>query len=143
VVTTTDCLTGAQRGGVQERPVCDNRYAVAAMHFHPIWRTHPRAWHGAFPSGSLGAGRALLRQIHRLELAEIGADAELDIVQPRTPLADFYPLSMIATAGPLVEGGVLTREEAEALVACLEAPDFPGCGFAHIGVWGRRPAAES
>ena len=111
--------------------------------FHPIWRAHPWAWHEAFPSGSLGAGKALLRQIHRLGLTEIGADAELDIVQPGTPLADFYRLSMIVTAGPLVEGGVLSRSEAEALVACLEEPDFLGCGFAHIGVWGRRPAAES
>jgi hypothetical protein len=39
----------------------------------------------------------------------------------------------------LVEGGVLTPAEAEGLVACLEEPDFLGFGFAHVGVWGRRP----
>ncbi len=47
----------------------------------PIWAAHPRAWHEAFPNGSLSEGRALLRQLHQLGLQDIGADAELDVVQ--------------------------------------------------------------
>jgi SAM-dependent methyltransferase len=106
--------------------------------FDPVWAAHPGAWHEAFPSGSLSQGRALLRQIHRLGLADIGADAELDIVQPGTPLAEFYQLSMAATSEPLTSAGMLTAAEGARLTARLDEPDFMACGFAFIGVWGRR-----
>jgi hypothetical protein len=36
---------------------------------------HPPAWHRTFPGGSLSRGRSLLRQIHRLGLVDVGADA--------------------------------------------------------------------
>jgi SAM-dependent methyltransferase len=104
----------------------------------PVWSAHPRAWHEAFPNGSLWQGRALLRQIRRLDLDDIGADAELDIVRPGTALAEFYQLSMAALAEPLISAGFLTAGEAARLVARLGEPDFLGCGFAHIGAWGRR-----
>jgi len=107
--------------------------------YDPVWAAHPPAWHEAFPHGSLSHGRAMLRQVHRLGLAEIGADAELDIIEPGTPLAEFYALSMAALAQPMVTAGVLTSDEAEAMAARPTMPDFLGCGFAHIGVWGRRP----
>jgi SAM-dependent methyltransferase len=106
--------------------------------FDPLWAAHPTAWHEAFPNGSLSQGRALLRQIHRLGLADIGADAELDIVQPGTALAEFYRLSMAATAQARVSAGLLTAAQAARLTARLDEPDFMGCGFAFIGAWGRR-----
>jgi trans-aconitate methyltransferase len=34
--------------------------------YDPISAAHPAAWHEAFPHGSLGQGRALLRQVHQL-----------------------------------------------------------------------------
>jgi 2-polyprenyl-3-methyl-5-hydroxy-6-metoxy-1,4-benzoquinol methylase len=104
----------------------------------PVWSAHPRAWHEAFPHGSLRQGRALLRQIHDLGLVDVDADAELDIVRPNTPSAEFYRLSMAALAGPAVATGALTPEEAAALVRRPSDPHFLGCGFAHIGAWGRR-----
>ncbi|HEY7430228.1 MAG TPA: methyltransferase domain-containing protein [Streptosporangiaceae bacterium] len=106
--------------------------------FDPLWSAHPAAWHEAFPHGSMSAGRAILRQIHQLGLAGIGADAELDIVQPDTPLAEFHQLSMAAMTEPLVAAGVVTAAEAAERVARLSEPDFLGCGFAHIAAWGRR-----
>lgn len=106
---------------------------------NPTWAAHPRAWHEAFPNGSLSQGRSLLRQIHRLGLADIGADAELDIIQPGTALAEFYRLSVAATAQPLISAGALTAAEAARLTARVDEPDFMGCGFAFIGAWGRRP----
>ena len=108
--------------------------------YDPIWSAHPRAWHEAFPNGSLSQGRALLRQIHQLGLQDVGADAELDIVEPGTPLAEFYRLSMATTAEPLIAAGAVTAAEAADLVARLETPGFLGCGFAFIGAWGRRGA---
>jgi 2-polyprenyl-3-methyl-5-hydroxy-6-metoxy-1,4-benzoquinol methylase len=111
--------------------------------YDPIWAAHPRAWHEAFPSGSMSQGRALLRQMHQLNLTDISADAELDIVQRGTPQAEFYRLSMAATAQPLVASGVLTAEEAAKLVTRLDGPDFLGCGFAFIGAWGRRAAGPT
>ncbi|MGN6793197.1 MAG: class I SAM-dependent methyltransferase [Streptosporangiaceae bacterium] len=105
--------------------------------YDPLWTSHPVAWQEAFPQGSLGQGRALLRQIHQLGLADIGADAELDIVQPGTALAEFYQLSMAALAEPMVSAGVMTAFDAVRLAARPLEPDFLGCGFAFIGVWGR------
>ena len=55
---------------------------------------------------SLSQGRAILRQIHQLGLEDIGADAELDIVQPGTALSEFYRLSLAATSEPLISAGV-------------------------------------
>jgi hypothetical protein len=81
----------------------------------------------------------MLRQVHRLGLEDIGAEAELDIVQPGTPKAEFYRLSMMALAEPLVASGVLTAEDAARAIARVDEPDFLGCGFAFISVWGRRP----
>jgi trans-aconitate methyltransferase len=110
----------------------------------PTWAAHPAAWHEAFPSGSLSQGRALLRQIHRLGLADISADAELDIVRPGTAQAEFYQLSIEALSQSLISAGLLTAAEVARLTARLAQPDFTGCGFAHIGAWGRRtdyPAA--
>jgi len=104
-----------------------------------IWAAHPAAWHEAFPHGSLGQGRALLRQIRQLGLADIGADAELDIVEPGTDLAEFYQLSTAALAEPMISAGVMTAGEAARLAARPADPDFLGCGFAFIGAWGRRP----
>jgi SAM-dependent methyltransferase len=106
----------------------------------PVWASHPAAWHRTFPSGSLSRGRSLLRQIHELGLVEIGADAEADIIEPGTPLAEFYRLSMAAIGPPAVAAGALTPEQADALVDRPTQPDFLGCGFVHVGVWGRRPA---
>jgi SAM-dependent methyltransferase len=105
----------------------------------PLWATHPQAWHKAFPSGSLSRGRSLLRDIHQLGLVDIGADAEVEIVEPGTPLAEFHRLSLAATGPPAVAAGALTPEQAEALTDRPTQPDFLGCGFVHIGVWGRRP----
>jgi len=106
--------------------------------YDPAWAAHPAAWHEAFPHGSLGQGRALLRQIRQLGLADIGADAELDIVQPGTALAEFYQLSMAALAEPMISAGVMTAGEAARLAARPADPDFLGCGFAFVGTWGRR-----
>jgi SAM-dependent methyltransferase len=111
--------------------------------YDPIWSAHPPAVHEAFPAGSLGEGRALLRQIHQLGLTDVGADAELDIVEPGTALAEFYQLSMVALAEPMISAGVMTAAEAARLAARPAEPDFLGCGFAFIGVWGRNGATSS
>ena len=108
----------------------------------PVWATHPDAWHQTFPNGSLSRGRTLLGQFHQLGLVDVGADAELDIIEAGTPLAEFYSLSMAAIGPPAVEAGALTVEQAAALVDRPNNPDFLACGFAHIGVWGRRPARQ-
>jgi 2-polyprenyl-3-methyl-5-hydroxy-6-metoxy-1,4-benzoquinol methylase len=105
--------------------------------YDPLWAAHPAAWHEAFPNGSLGQGRALLRQIHQLGLADIGADAELDIVQPGTAMAEFHQLSMAGLAEPMISAGVMTAEEAASLATRPSEPDFLACGFAFIGAWGR------
>ena len=76
---------------------CD--FGMWLADFDPVWAAHPRAWHEAFPNGSLAQGRAVLRQIHQLGLEDIGADAELDIVRPGTALSEFYRLSIAAMAG--------------------------------------------
>jgi trans-aconitate methyltransferase len=108
----------------------------------PVWATHPVAWHKSFPSGSLSRGRSLLREIHQLALVDVGADAEVDIIQAGTSLAEFYRLSMAAIGPAAVEAGALTPEQADALTDRPARPDFLDCGFVHIGVWGRRPPTD-
>jgi SAM-dependent methyltransferase len=107
----------------------------------PVWATHPDAWHRTFPAGSLSRGRSLLRQIHQLDLVDVGADAEADIIESGSDLAEFYRLSMAAIGPPAVEAGALSAAEATALIERPEQSDFLACGFVHIGVWGRRPTS--
>ena len=104
------------------------------------WSSHPPAWQQTFPDGSLNRGRSLLRLIHQLGLVEVGADAEVDIVQAGTPLAEFYRLSLAAIGPSAVQAGALTPEQAAALAEQPTRHDFLACGFVHIGVWGRRPS---
>ena len=108
-----------------------------------VWATHPQAWHETFPGGSLDRGRSLLGQIRRLGLTDVGADGEIDVIEPGTPLAEFYRLSMAAIGPAAVEAGALTAEQATALVERPAEPDFLACGFVHIGVWGRRAEART
>jgi trans-aconitate methyltransferase len=105
----------------------------------PVWASHPEAWHRTFPNGSLSRGRSLLGQIHDLGLVDIGADAEVDVIQTGTALAEFYRLSMAAIGPRAVESGALTGEQADTIHDRTTQADFLACGFVHIGVWGRRP----
>jgi SAM-dependent methyltransferase len=82
----------------------------------PVWAAAPPSTQAAFPSLALCQGRSLLRQVHQLGLEDIGADAEIDIIQAGTDLAEFYQLSQAALAGPKVQAGVLSLEQATALV---------------------------
>jgi SAM-dependent methyltransferase len=105
----------------------------------PIWSAAPQTSQLAFPSMALAQGRSLLRQVHELGLTDIGADAETDIIQAGTDLAEFYRLSQAALALPRVEAGALSPEQARVLIDRPGDDDFLACGFVHIGVWGRRP----
>ena len=105
----------------------------------PVWATSPRTTQVAFPSLALSQGRSLLRQVHQLGLADVGADAEIDIIQADTDLAEFYQLSQAALALPKMQVGALSRARATALIDRPGDGDFLACGFVHIGVWGRRP----
>jgi ubiquinone/menaquinone biosynthesis C-methylase UbiE len=106
----------------------------------PLWSLHPQVWHKTFPNGSMSQGRSLLAQIHDLNLADVGADAEVDIIQAGTPLADFYRLSAAAVGPQAVRAGALSPEQAQEYIAHASRDDFFACGFVHVGVWGRRPA---
>jgi SAM-dependent methyltransferase len=103
----------------------------------PLWATSPQTTQAAFPSMALSQGRSLLRQVHQLGLRDVGADAEIDIIQAGTELAEFYQLSQAALATPKVQVGALTPAEATALINRPGDDDFLSCGFVHIGVWGR------
>jgi SAM-dependent methyltransferase len=104
----------------------------------PVWSTSPQTTQVAFPNLALSQGRSLLRQIHQLGLEDVGADAEIDVIQAGTDLAEFYQLSEAALAPPRVQAGALSLEQATALIGRPEEDDFLACGFVHIGVWGRR-----
>jgi len=108
----------------------------------PVWAASPRTTQAAFPSMALSEGRSLLRQVHQLGLTEVGADAEIDIIQAGTDLAEFYQLSQAALALPKVQAGALSLAEATALIDRPGEDDFLACGFVHIGIWGQRPRAQ-
>lgn len=104
----------------------------------PVWAASPQTTRVAFPSMAMGQGRSLLRQIHQLGLTRVGADAEIDIIQAGTDLAEFYSLSQAALALPKAQAGAVSMAEATALVDRPADDDFLSCGFVHIGVWGQR-----
>ena len=104
-----------------------------------VWATAPQTTQAAFPNLALSEGRSLLRQIHQLGLVNVGADAEVDIIQAGTDLAEFYQLSQVALAQPKVQAGALTPAQAKVLIDRPGDNDFLACGFVHIGVWGRTP----
>lgn len=104
-----------------------------------LWSQHPQAAQQAFPEISLSRGRSLLAQINHLGLVDVGADGEIDVIQPGTPLAEFYRLSMAGIGPAVVRSGALSAEQAAALVERPTQSDFLACGFVHLGVWGRRP----
>jgi SAM-dependent methyltransferase len=106
----------------------------------PLWATSPQTTQVAFPNMALSQGRSLLRQIHQLGLTDVGADAEIDIIQAGTELAEFYKLSQAALARPKVQSGALSPDQATALIDRPGDDDFLACGFVHIGVWGRQPS---
>jgi SAM-dependent methyltransferase len=107
----------------------------------PLWAIAGQSGPASFPGMAVSQGRSLLRQVHQLGLTGIGADAEIDIIQAGTDLAEFYRLSQAALAGPNVQAGALTPAQAQALVDRPGEDDFLACGFVHIGVWGRRTPA--
>jgi SAM-dependent methyltransferase len=108
----------------------------------PVWATGPPTTHVAFPNLALSQGRALLRQIHQLGLSDVGADAEVDVIQAGTDLAEFYQLSQAALAAAKVRAGALSLAQATALTDRPADDDFLACGFVHVGVWGQRPRTE-
>jgi SAM-dependent methyltransferase len=108
----------------------------------PVWATSPHTTRVAFPNIALSQGRSLLRQIHQLGLTAVGADAEIDIIQAGTDLAEFYQLSQAALGPPKVQVGVLSLAQAKALVDRPSDDDFLACGFVHIGVWGQLPGGS-
>ena len=95
-----------------------------------------------FPQLALSEGRSLLRQVHQLGMVNVGADAEVDIIQAGTDLAEFYQLSQVALAQPKVQAGALTPAQAKVLIDRPGDNDFLACGFVHICVWGRRPLQQ-
>jgi hypothetical protein len=105
----------------------------------PVWASSPQTTKMAFPNLALSQGRSLLRQVHQLDLIDVGADAEVDIIRAGTDLAEFYQLSQTALARPKVQAGALTQAQATELIGRPGDDDFLACGFVHIGVWGRRP----
>ncbi len=42
-------------------------------------------------------------------------------------------------AEQLIAAGVMTTKQMAELQRRVTEPDFLGCGFAHIGAWGRQP----
>jgi hypothetical protein len=97
---------------------------------------------GRLPEHGPVPGPVSARQIHQIGLEDVGADAEIDIIQAGTDLAEFYQLSQAALALAKVQAGALSLEQATAITGRPGEDDFLACGFVHIGVWGRRPPAE-
>jgi hypothetical protein len=62
--------------------------------------------------------------VHQLGLEDIGADAEIDMIQAGTDLAEFYQLSQAALARSKVQAGALSFEQAAALVDRPAEDDF-------------------
>jgi len=86
-------------------------------------------------------GRKLTHELESAGLEEVAADGRVPIYRGGTPATDFLRLSIKSLSDPVVEAGMLTREQIQAGLARL---DDPGATVLHatlVAAWGRKPTA--
>jgi SAM-dependent methyltransferase len=84
-------------------------------------------------------GRRLIAELRRVGLGEVQAEGRLRLIDPRSPGADFYRLSLAALRDTLAEQGRLAAHEADAVLAMLEDRDSTIISPVMVAAWGRAP----
>ena len=114
--------------GVEPRSELGERAAEAVLAFMEEVAGFDRAY-----------GRRLIGELRRVGLEGVEAEGRLRLIDPRSPGADFYRLSLAAMRDPLAEQGRLAAHETDAVLAMLEDRDSTIISPVMVAAWGRAP----
>ena len=120
-----------------EEPDC---YA-AMVSPNRIWARHMAAYRAGCACVDLECGRALASEVRNLGLLDLGCDIHVSVVQGGSGLASWHRLTAAALRPLLLEAGLFSGEELDAVCEALERPDFLEPGFTVVAVWARKPPA--
>jgi SAM-dependent methyltransferase len=82
-------------------------------------------------------GRRLVGELRRVGLRDVGAEGRLRLIDPRSPGADFYRLSLAALRDTLAEQGRLSARDCDAALSLLQAPGSTIISPVMVAAWGR------
>lgn len=112
--------------GVEPRSELGERAAEAVLGFMEEVAGFDRAY-----------GRRLVGELRRVGLHDIEAEGRLRLIDPQSPGADFYRLSLAALRDTLAEQGRLTAGESDAALAMLGDRDSTIVSPVMVAAWGR------
>lgn len=114
--------------GVEPRSELGERAAEAVLSFMEEVAGFDRSY-----------GRRLVGELRRVGLQEVEAEGRLRLIDPRSPGADFYRLSLAALRDPLAEQGRLAAQDTDAVLAMLEDRDATIISPVMVAARGRAP----
>jgi len=82
-------------------------------------------------------GRRLVGELRRVGLRDVEAEGRLRLIDPRSPGADFYRLSLAALSDTLAEQGRLSTRDCDAALALLQDSASTIVSPVMVGAWGR------
>jgi SAM-dependent methyltransferase len=82
-------------------------------------------------------GRRLVGELRRVGLHDVEAEGRLRLVDPRSPGAEFYRLSLAALRDTLAEQGRLSAGDSDAALALLEDSSSTIVSPVMVAAWGR------
>ena len=84
-------------------------------------------------------GRRLVGELRRVGLHDVEAEGRLRLIDPRSPGADFYRLSLAALRDTLAEQGRLAAQETDAVLTMLEDREATIISPVMVAARGRAP----
>jgi trans-aconitate methyltransferase len=84
--------------------------------------------------------RALPMMLTAAGLIDVGAEADVDICQGGSPMAECRQLGLAQLREALLQTGLITEDEFSNGAACLSDPSHWLMDFASVAAWGRKPA---
>jgi SAM-dependent methyltransferase len=111
--------------------------ATAAVSPNRLWARHIEGYVAAV-GYDVNAGRCVPSEVASLGLTEVGMEIDTAVVQGGTDLARWYAMTIDAVRSGLIEGGAVTSEELDEVIAALGEPALLEPGLTFVGVWGRK-----
>jgi len=72
-------------------------------------------------------------------LVNVTAEADVDIFQGGSPMAELRQLSLAQLREPLLQAGLITEVELDSGAACLAHPSQWLMDLASVAAWGQKP----
>jgi hypothetical protein len=111
--------------------------ATAAASPNRLWARHIEGYVAAV-GYDVNAGRRVPAEVASLGLTEVGMEIDTAVVQGGTDLARWYAMTIDAVRSGLLDGGAVTGDELDEVIAALGDPTLLEPGLTFVGVWGRK-----